>query len=78
MLESDRRKSHNDKLLRKMKAGENLTTVDTFSLWFPPRPTIKKDTDIIKELYGSDTKIIGEPQSFSPKLVKDTEGHTLL
>jgi hypothetical protein len=78
MLESDRRKIHNNELLRKMKAGENLTTADTFSLWFPPRPIIKKDTDIIKTLYGSDTKIIGEPQSFLPKVVKDKEGHTTL
>lgn len=73
MLESDRRKSHNDELLRKMKAGENLTTTDTFSLWFPPRPIIKKDTDRIKELYGHDTKIIGTSQI---KVVKDKEGHT--
>lgn len=49
-----RRKSENDDLIRRMRMGESLVRVDVFDMWFPPRPTIKKDKDAIRRLYGVD------------------------
>lgn len=49
-----RRKSENDDLIRRMRMGESLVRVDVLDTWFPPRPTIKKDKDAIRRLYGVD------------------------
>ncbi len=45
------RKSRNEELLKRMKAGEALWSYDSKASWFPPRPIIEKDPDAIKRLY---------------------------
>jgi hypothetical protein len=53
-----KRKEMNEDIIRRLKAGEALQ--DRASLtWFPPRPLIEKDKDEIKNLYGSDVKVVG-------------------
>ena len=53
-----KRKEMNEDIIRRLKAGETLQ--DRASLtWFPPRPLIEKDKDEIKNLYGSDVKVVG-------------------
>ena len=46
-----KRKQHNRKILKKMAKGESLSTFNSQSSWFPPRPIIKKDKTAIKKLY---------------------------
>ncbi len=48
---SDKRKKHNEQLIRRMKSGEALWSYDSKASWFPPRPIIEKDPDAIKRLY---------------------------
>jgi hypothetical protein len=65
------RKSHNEDLIRRMKAGDALQYNAT-STWFPPRPLIKKDKKIVKQLYGDTVDIVGEKKTFELKVVKDS------
>ena len=48
---SDTRRQHNADLLRRMRAGETLTSFDSRASWFPPRPIIQKDQGEIARLY---------------------------
>jgi hypothetical protein len=48
---SDKRKKHNEQLIRRMKSGEPLWSYDSKASWFPPRPIIEKDPEAIKRLY---------------------------
>ena len=47
-----RRRDHNADLVRRMKDGEALTSFDSTSSWFPPRPIVQKDQRAIDRLYG--------------------------
>lgn len=49
---TDKRREHNQDLLRRMRSGESLRTVDSRSSWFPPRPIIEKDQEAISRLYN--------------------------
>ncbi len=50
------RDEHNKDLIRRMRNGEPLTSFDSHSSWFPPRPTIEKDSNAISQLYGETTE----------------------
>lgn len=64
------RKERNVEILRKMKAGESLSSFDTLSSWFPSRPKIEKDPNALKVLYGS-------PESKLSLLPKDSQSATI-
>jgi hypothetical protein len=46
------RQDRNVELVRRMRNGEQLTSFDSQSSWYPPRPTIEKDPSAISKLYG--------------------------
>ena len=50
----DLRKMHNQDLIRRMRAGEPLNSVDSKASWYPPRPLIKKDKVEMDRLYPTD------------------------
>ena len=54
--EKEERERRNKDLVRRMKKGENLTAYNTQDTWFPNRPLIKKDKELIKKLYNEETK----------------------
>ncbi len=45
------RKKRNQELIKRMREGDALRTVDSFSSWFPPRPIVKKDAEALAKLY---------------------------
>lgn len=52
-LELKRKRAiENHDLVKRMKAGDRLTSFDAMSSWFPPRPLIQKDKDAIRRLEG--------------------------
>ena len=53
---SELRRQHNYDLIRKMRAGDSLTSFDSRASWFPPRPVIEKDVREMARVYQS-----GEP-----------------
>jgi hypothetical protein len=52
----DLRNQHNQDLIRRMRSGEPLTSFDSKSSWYPPRPTIEKDPKAIEKLYSGKEK----------------------
>ncbi len=46
------RKKRNQDLIKRMREGDSLKTMDSFSSWYPPRPIIKKDPQAVSKLYG--------------------------
>jgi hypothetical protein len=62
------RKERNLEILRKMKAGESLSSFDSHSSWFPNRPKIEKDPNAIKVLYGTNEIKEASPSN-GPNLV---------
>lgn len=46
------RTDRNSELVRRMRTGEQLTSFNSQSSWFPPRPIIEKDQGAIHKLYG--------------------------
>jgi hypothetical protein len=46
------RSAHNSDLVRRMRNGENLTSFDSHSSWFPPRPVIEKDKSDLVRLFS--------------------------
>jgi hypothetical protein len=46
------RHDRNSELVRRMRTGEQLTSFNSQSSWFPPRPIIEKDQGAIHKLYG--------------------------
>ncbi len=46
------RQDRNSELVRRMRNGDSLTSFNSQSSWFPPRPTIEKDPNAIHQLYG--------------------------
>ena len=51
------RKAHNAELIRRMMKGETLTSFDSQSSWYPPRPIIKKDLSEISRLYSPEVSL---------------------
>lgn len=47
------RKARNNDILRKLQNGEPLSSFNSQSSWFPPRPVIEKDPEAVKKLYGA-------------------------
>lgn len=46
------RKDRNSDVIRRMKNGDQLSSFNSYSSWFPPRPIIEKDSAAVKDLYG--------------------------
>lgn len=69
-MDKEQRNKNNNDILARMKAGEPLQ-YNAALTWFPPRPTVRKDKNIVKELYGDNVTVIGEPKKFEITLVKD-------
>lgn len=44
------RKRHNADLVRRMRAGEPLTVFDEMASSFPPRPLVRKDQPVPRQL----------------------------
>ncbi len=63
----DLRLAHNAELIRRMMKGESLTSFDSQSSWYPPRPVIEKDQQEISRLYETaaptpgSQKVVTEP-----------------
>jgi len=55
-MDEKKRKQENDRIIERMKRGENLTTVPAEATWFPPRPIIKKDLSKLYTLTPKETK----------------------
>ena len=70
----ERRKKHNEEVINKMKDGESLTNFDSMSSWFPPRPTIEKDKDLMGKLYASDAPKNADRSTLSQKDKKEAKG----
>jgi hypothetical protein len=69
------RKERNLEILRKMKAGESLSSFDTLSSWFPSRPKIEKDPNALKVLYGSpESKLSLLPKDSQSEAMRDENG----
>jgi hypothetical protein len=47
------RKDHNSELIRRMRNGEPLNSIDSKNSWYPPRPIIKKDEAEMARVYGA-------------------------
>ena len=50
------REERNADVIRRMKGGDQLSSFNSYSSWFPPRPIIEKDKKAVKSLYGSEPK----------------------
>jgi len=57
--ERRKRKEFNEDIVKRLKAGEPLQEKASIT-YFPPRPIIQKDTELVKKLYGDDAKIVGK------------------
>jgi hypothetical protein len=68
------RKQKNKDLVERYKKGESIQLIPSEATWFPQRPTIKKDTKIVKELYGDNATVVGEQKKPKINLVKSEEG----
>ena len=66
----DARKKKNADLLRRMKAGESLTSFDKHLSWFPVRPKIEKDQKEIDRLFNGGTADDSELEKKTLKIVK--------
>ncbi|RZA13305.1 MAG: hypothetical protein EOP10_29965 [Proteobacteria bacterium] len=52
------RHDRNSELVRRMRNGEQLTSFNSQSSWYPPRPIIEKDQTAISKLYGRAAKAL--------------------
>ncbi|MBC61830.1 MAG: hypothetical protein CMP11_05175 [Zetaproteobacteria bacterium] len=52
------RKVMNEDLINRMKKGESLSSFNSLSSWFPPRPLVKKDNDAVVRLYGKKKNLL--------------------
>lgn len=64
------RTNHNRELLKRMEAGESLSSFDSQSSWFPPRPVLEKDQEAVKRLYGNASTTNRVPESVLDLAVK--------
>jgi hypothetical protein len=71
---SDLRKQHNSDLIRRMRNGEPLNTVDSKASWYPPRPLIEKDKAEMERVYqgtaGADVQTAAPRGEESKKVVR--------
>jgi len=70
------RQDRNTELVRRMRTGEQLTSFNSYSSWFPPRPIIEKDEGAIRKLYGKAATAL-QSQSVTNAPQKDAEPATL-
>lgn len=66
-LRSDR----NSDVVRRMRNGEQLTSFNSQSSWYPPRPIIEKDQGAIRKLYGRAAKAL-KPELFNGDLLSES------
>merc|ERR1712176_732278 len=52
------RKERNSDVIRRMKNGDQLSSFNSYSSWFPPRPIIEKDSSAVKDLYGTTPRVL--------------------
>ena len=64
------RKKKNADLLRRMRAGESLTSFDSHSSWYPVRPKMEKDQKEIDRLFNGGTADGSESEKKTLKIVK--------
>ena len=50
--QKQQRLKRNKEIVERLKKGESTQLIPTHMTWFPPRPIIKKDEKVIKQLYG--------------------------
>lgn len=55
---SDLRKDRNFDLIRRMQSGEPISSFNSQSSWYPPRPVIEKDGGAIAKLYGDKVTLL--------------------
>lgn len=48
------RKERNSDVIRRMRNGDQLSSFNSYSSWFPPRPVIEKDAGAVRRLYGGE------------------------
>ena len=48
------RRERNSELVRRMRNGDSLSSFNSYSSWYPPRPVIEKDSHALQKLYGAD------------------------
>jgi len=69
-MNNKQRIENNQDILRRMKGGDSLQYNASLT-WFPPRPQLKKDSKLVKELYGDNVDVVGEEKKFKINLVKE-------
>ena len=57
------RTTHNRELIKRMQDGDSLSSFDSQSSWYPPRPILEKDKDAVSRLYGAGSKEPRVPES---------------
>ena len=62
------RHDRNSELVRKMRNGDQLTSFNSQSSWYPPRPTIEKDEGAIRKLYGQAVKTLQPEHQLADRL----------
>ena len=60
------RKERNADVIRRMQSGDQLSSFNSYSSWFPPRPIIEKDSKAVKALYGTAPKPLKNVTPSSP------------
>jgi len=68
------RQNRNQDLLRKMKSGESLSSFNSMMSWYPDRPPIEKDPELMKQLYGQMPK----PQATLARKAKEGQEKSLV
>lgn len=76
-MDNEKRKQYNLDIISRMKSGD-LLQFNASKSWYPLRPCIKKDKELVKKLYGDRVKIVGEPEICELKVVKDNEREALV
>ena len=54
------RQERNSDLIRRMLAGESLSSFDNRASWYPPRPMIKKDEREVARVYQNGSESLRE------------------
>ncbi len=66
----DLRRQHNVDLIRRMRNGEPLNSIDSKASWYPPRPVIEKDRREMARLYGDSVATVTARPTNGPVLDK--------
>ena len=70
------RKSRNQEILWRMDSGESLTSFNSHSSWYPPRPVVQKDSSAVRRLYGSEPDERLEKASLRATSANETSAET--